>query len=59
MLPTGIVNVTDLFVNNADTITVTGFGSEATAVTAGNETVGADTSALSWTYANETAALGF
>ncbi len=59
VLPTGVANVNDIFVNNAETVTVTGFGDFATAVTQGNQTVGANTSNLSWTYANTAAGLGF
>lgn len=46
VLPTGVTAVEDIFVNKATTVTVTGFGSEATAVTAGAQTVGATTSNL-------------
>ena len=59
VLPTGVTNVTDIFVNNAETVTVSGFGSTATAVTEGAQTVGATTSNLSWTYANVAGGLGF
>ena len=59
VLPTGVANVTDVFVNKAETVTVTGFGSTATAVTQGTQTVGASTSNFSWTYANTAGGLGF
>ncbi len=59
VLPAAITNVEDIFVNKAATVTVTGFGSEATAVTQGSQTVGATTSILSWTYANTKAGLDF
>jgi len=59
VLPTGVANVEDIFVNKADTVSVTGYGSNATAVTEGAQTVGATTSNLSWTYANTAAGLGF
>ncbi|MDG4716051.1 hypothetical protein [Winogradskyella marincola] len=59
VLPTGVTNVTDIFVNNAETVTVSGFGSTATAVTEGSQTVGANTSNLSWTYSNVVGGLGF
>ncbi|WP_299097195.1 hypothetical protein [Winogradskyella sp.] len=59
VLPTGVTNVTDIFVNNAETVTVSGFGSTATAVTEGSQTVGANTSNLSWTYSNVAGGLGF
>ena len=59
VLPTGVTNVTDIFANKAENVTVTGFGSTATAVTQGTQTVGATTSNLSWTYANAAASLGF
>ncbi|MDO6596483.1 hypothetical protein Q4512_06125 [Oceanihabitans sp. 2_MG-2023] len=54
VLPTGVTAVEDIFVNKATTVTVTGFGSEATAVSAGANTVGADASVLSWTFAIST-----
>ncbi|MUU79327.1 hypothetical protein [Winogradskyella endarachnes] len=59
VLPTGVTSAADIFVNKAETVTVTGLGSTATAVTAGSQTVGATTANLSWTYANATAGLGF
>ncbi|MCT4630298.1 hypothetical protein [Winogradskyella sp.] len=59
VLPTGVTNVTDIFVNKAETVTVTGFGSTATAVSEGAQTVGATTSNLSWTYSNAEGSLGF
>lgn len=59
VLPTGVTNVQDIFANKAETVTVSGFGSTATAVTMGNQTVGANTSNLSWTYANTAGELGF
>lgn len=59
VLPAGVTNVEDIFVNNGDTVTVTGFGSFATAVTEGSQTVGATTSNLSWTYSNVAGGLGF
>ena len=59
VLPTGVSEVTDIFVNKAETVEVSGFGSTATAVSEGASTVGATTSLLSWTYANAKAELGF
>lgn len=59
VLPTAVTNVEDIFVNKAVNVTVTGFGSEATAVNQGSQTVGASTSELSWTYANAVGNLGF
>ena len=59
VLPTGVSEVTDIFVNKAATVDVSGFGSTATAVSAAESTVGATTSLLSWTYANAKAELGF
>ncbi len=59
VLPTGVTDVKSIFANKAETVTVTGFGDTATAVTSGNQTVGATTSVFSWTYANEAASLGF
>ena len=48
-----------IFNNKADNVTVSGFGSTASNVAAGSQTVGCDTSALAWTYANAAAALGW
>lgn len=59
VLPTGVADVNDIFVNKAENVMVTGFGSTATAVTEGAQTVGALTSNLSWTYANTAGELGF
>ena len=59
VLPAEVTNVEDIFVNKAETVTVAGFGSTATAVTEGSQTVGATTSNLSWTYANTVGGLGF
>jgi hypothetical protein len=59
VLPTGVSEVTDIFVNKAASVEVSGFGSTATAVSEGASTVGATTSLLSWTYANAKAGLGF
>lgn len=59
VLPTGVSDVNDIFVNKAENVMVTGFGSTATAVTEGAQTVGALTSNLSWTYANAAGQLGF
>lgn len=60
VLPAGVTDVTSLFNNTASGTTPTpGFGSEATAVTAGSQTVGANTAAFSWTYSSETGALDF
>ncbi|WP_460220122.1 hypothetical protein [Psychroserpens sp. MEBiC05023] len=58
-LPTGVTNVEDIFVNKAETVTVSGFGSTASAVTQGANTVGATTSELAWTYSNTAGGLGF
>lgn len=58
VLPTGVTAVADIFANKADTVTVTGFGSEATAVNKSAQTVGANTANLSWTYANTAGGLG-
>ena len=59
VLPTGVSEVTDIFLNKAASVEVSGFGSTATAVSEGASTVGATTSLLSWTYANAKAELGF
>lgn len=59
ILPAAVTNIEDIFVNKAETVTVTGFGTEATAVITGTQTVGATTSNLSWTYANDAGNLGF
>ena len=49
----------NVFVNKAETITVTGFGDTASAVTLGSQTVGATTSNLAWTYSNTAGNLEF
>ena len=59
VLPGAVTAIEDIFVNKAETVVVTGFGSEGTAVNEGEQTVGATTSNLSWTYANEAGNLGF
>lgn len=60
VLPAGITNVLDVFNNTASGSTPTpGYGSEATATTLGNQTVGANTAVFGWTYASETGALNF
>ena len=59
VLPAGVSDVMDIFANKAETVMVSGFGSTASAVTEGANTVGATTSLLSWTYANAKAELGF
>ena len=47
-----------VFVNKAENVSVTGFGSEATAVNS-QDSNGADTSAFSWTYSNVKAGFGY
>lgn len=59
VLPSGVTNAEDVFVNKAETVMVSGFGSTATAVTQGANTVGATTSELAWTYSNTAGGLGF
>jgi len=59
VLPAGVTDVTSVFVNKAETVTVTGFGSTASAVNLGENTVGASTSELAWTYSNTAGGLGF
>lgn len=59
VLPSGVTDVTNVFVNKAETVTVVGFGSTASAVTQGENTVGAATSGLAWTYSNTAGGLGF
>ncbi|TXE16291.1 hypothetical protein ES692_13280 [Psychroserpens burtonensis] len=59
VLPTGVTDVTNIFVNKAETVTVTGFGSTASAVVQGENTVGATTSEFAWTYSNTAGGLGF
>ena len=58
VLPSGVTDVTSIFVNKADNVTVNGFGDNATAVTA-QGAVGADTSVFGWTYSNAKAGLGY
>ena len=61
-LPDGVATVNDMHILEGVSIP-TDFVAEsstwATAVAAGSETVGADTSAFAWTYANAKASLGF
>ena len=59
VLPAAVTEVTSVFVNKAETVSVTGFGSTATAVALGENTVGATTSELAWTYSNTAGGLGF
>lgn len=58
VLPSGVTDVTSIFVNKAENVTVTGFGDNATAVTA-QGSIGADTSVFGWTYSNAKAGLGY
>ena len=57
VLPEGVTDVHNIFVNKAENVTVEGFGDNAEAVTEGNETVGANLSDFSWTYASFKGAL--
>lgn len=59
VLPEGVTDVTSLFVNKADNVSVTDFGITASAITEGENTVGANTSSLSWTYSNDAGSLNF
>jgi len=59
VLPEGVTDVTSLFVNKADNVSVTDFGTTASAITEGENTVGANTSSLSWTYSNDAGSLNF
>lgn len=59
VMPTGVTDVTSIFANKAETVTVTGFGSTASAVALGANTVGATTSEMAWTYSNSAGSLGF
>ena len=52
-------SLADIFNNRADNVVVEGFGSTASDVAQASQTVGCDTSALAWTYANSAAALGW
>lgn len=52
VLPNGIIDVKGLFKNKAETVIVEGFGNNATSVTEGNQTVGANLNEFNWTYAN-------
>ena len=51
VLPDGVTDVKDIFVNKAETVTVEGFGDNATAVEKGAQTVGANTGDFNWTFA--------
>ena len=59
VLPSGIDNVEDIFINNAESVTISGFGSSALAISQGTNSVGCETSELSWAYSNAKAALGW
>jgi len=59
VLPSGIDNVEDIFINNAESVTISGFGSSALAISQGTNSVGCETSELSWAYSNTKAALGW
>ncbi len=56
VLPSGVTDVKTIFANKATGVTVTGFGDNAAAVTAGSQTVGATLSAFDWTYAKSKSA---
>ena len=58
VLPSGVTDVTSIFVNKAVNVNGTGFGDNATAVNA-QGSIGADTSAFGWTYSNAKAGLGY
>lgn len=51
VLPAGVANAADIFVNKAASVTVTEFGDNASSVTTGNHTIGADVSVFNWTFA--------
>lgn len=59
VIPSEVDNVEDIFINKAESVTISGFGSEATAISEGANSVGCETSELSWTYSNAKAALGW
>ena len=51
VLPDGVTDVKDIFVNKAENVEVTGFGDNALAVDKGSQSVGANVSDFDWTYA--------
>ena len=62
VLPVGVADVTAMHTLSSVTIAtdfIADSATWATAVTAGEQTVGADTSAFAWTYSNAKAQLGF
>ena len=59
VIPSEVDNVEDIFINKAESVTISGFGSEAIAISEGANSVGCETSELSWTYSNAKAALGW
>lgn len=59
VIPSGVDNVEDIFINNAESVTISGFGSSAIAISEGANSVGCETSELSWAYSNSKAALGW
>jgi len=58
VLPAGVSDISSVFVNKASSVSVSGFGSTATAVSAQGSN-GADTSAFNWTFSNIKAGLGY
>lgn len=52
VLPTGVTDVKTIFANKAENVSVSGFGDNAAAVTAGDQNVGANLTVFDWTYAN-------
>ena len=59
VLPAGVSQASDIFVNKAASVEVDGFGSASIAIDQGESTVGASTSLLSWSYTNSKEGLGF
>jgi hypothetical protein len=59
VLPAGVSQASNIFVNKAASVEVDGFGSTSSAIDQGENTVGASTSLLSWTYTNSNEGLGF
>ena len=59
VIPSEVDNVEDIFINKAESVTISGFGSDAIAISEGANSVGCETSELSWTYSNAKAALGW
>ena len=58
VVPEG-ATIESIFNNKAENVAVDGFGSTASSIAANENTVGANTANLAWSYSNTAAALGW